>query len=251
MKLFEHKNWFYMAQRVYGCKELETRLNDYGFRLVRARKKSGRGAYRLKNRAGKLVLGRIKPVTLIEIARYADLMMIANNDYPGIIPDQKNWPVEKEVFVRLSAAYKFGRAQGLVFPKCANYYYISNYGRLFNKNEHAFQVPEVINENPKRPNSGYYRYGANYKPGKHTNHFKASRATALFFCPNAKRKKYIHHIDLNSLHDWCWNLLFVTKEEHDELHMLYKIDQKAYYDRVMEIYKDNCGENGGPWVSLR
>lgn len=110
--MFKHKEWFYMAQRVSGKEVLERRIEAYGYKLVTAKKQNGYYKYRLKNSNGSIVCGKRNPVNLTEIAKWLDKKMAKNNDYPHTLPEQADWPIEYEVFVMVSAAYKFGKSQG-------------------------------------------------------------------------------------------------------------------------------------------
>jgi len=75
------------------------------------------------------------------------------------------------------------------------------------------------------------------------NHkFKVHRLVASAFCPNAKNKKKVHHIDNNKYNNHFSNLLWVRKSEHDTLDRLWKSDKEAYFKMIEEIQNENKGE---------
>lgn len=76
---------------------------------------------------------------------------------------------------------------------------------------------EYLNKNKKgavcRKRVSLYKNGKIYK-------VLVARLVAEAFIPNPENKPIVHHIDGNALNDDVTNLMWVTEEEHKELHRI-------------------------------
>ena len=89
--------------------------------------------------------------------------------------------------------------------------------------------------------TAYPRYFYNCIREDDTWHdFLRARLVAEAFCPNAKHKTIVHHIDGDCSNDHYSNLVWVTEDEHIECHRLMRIGDKAAYDAyISEIRANN------------
>ncbi len=67
--------------------------------------------------------------------------------------------------------------------------------------------------------------------------FSRSKMVAEAFCPNAKHKPIVHHIDGDCSNDHYCNLIWVTEEEHIECHRLMRTGDKAAYDAYIAMIR--------------
>lgn len=96
---------------------------------------------------------------------------------------------------------------GEVWKSYGNYF-VSNYGRVY-----SCRYKRVMHQELK---GNYYRI--NFVKKDKTKHIKTHRLTAMLFVPNPDNKPIVHHIDGNSLNNNADNLMWVTVEEHWEIH---------------------------------
>lgn len=76
--------------------------------------------------------------------------------------------------------------------------------------------------------------------GKHiVRHVDIHRLVAYAFCPRRPDRNCIHHININAKDNRAKNLIWVTSQEHHELHNLYKNNKSFYRKRIKEIQKEN------------
>lgn len=93
-------------------------------------------------------------------------------------------------------------------------YIISNMGRVFSKKYRKNLKPYP---NKQKNKLHYFRVKLKNKVGVIKDIF-VHRVVALAFVENAENKPIIHHIDHNELNNRADNLLWVTADEHRELH---------------------------------
>lgn len=89
------------------------------------------------------------------------------------------------------------------------YYLVSNLGRVFSLYQHKVLKYNVANgymEVKLKTDSGGFK------------HVKVHRLVAEMFLDNPEHKPQVHHIDCNSKNNTAANLMFVTIEEHKEIH---------------------------------
>lgn len=69
--------------------------------------------------------------------------------------------------------------------------------------------------------------------------YRVSKLVAYCWCDNRRMLHIVHHINGNPLDDRAINLMYVTEDEHHELHRLMKSEKKEYRKRVKEIRQLN------------
>lgn len=207
-----------------------------------------------------LVPGCEKPMTLKEIAKLMDQIFEANKWFGNTPTEQRDINPDDEVFVKVSAANKFGKAQGYDiddktngFHRCPSHYLVSQYGRMLNKKKYEWvtQSKQAVEKVKKEDPDYYIKFFIRVdQDGKHEISFNAARLTALFFCANKKNKAQVHHIDINPSNNYYKNLLWVTETEHGKLHEIYNSGNMAeYYAMIDRIRTDNGGRDY-TWVPL-
>lgn len=90
------------------------------------------------------------------------------------------------------------------------YYLVSNYGRVYS----------IRNDRVLKPNThtgGYLDVRLKRKSGGF-QHVILSRLIANMFVPNPENKPIVHHIDGDIKNNKADNLMWVTAEEHKEIH---------------------------------
>lgn len=87
------------------------------------------------------------------------------------------------------------------------YYFISNYGRVFSTYSNSFIEPQLTE-------NGYAMVGLMTNNGNRI-HRKVHRLVMITFCyiPNYNELQ-VNHKDCNKLHNWLWNLEWVTPKEN-------------------------------------
>ena len=113
-------------------------------------------------------------------------------------------------------------------------YLVSNKGRVISLSA-GRQLKTGRNE------SGYSHVGL-YVGGEERT-YKVATLVATAFCPNALNKEVIHHIDKEVSNNSASNLIWVTKQQHKDLHRALKpgSDQKVYYALIEAIRAENEG----------
>ena len=115
-------------------------------------------------------------------------------------------------------------------------YVVSNKGKVFNLDQNSqFE--------PSDSSHGYKQVVLQRFNGA----LKVERVhvlVALLWCPNAKLKSEVHHIDGNKLNNNASNLIWLTAKEHDEAHSLLKTatetnDDSDYQAFITEKAKEN------------
>ncbi len=223
----------------HHIRNLETILRKkYGYTLVRAKGSKDstlHKRFRLKDNTGKIVCGKGKPVSYDQIVSW-----ICKQG--GLRPLFKNAPAEFEdmkmhmEFAEINKAHEVNAD----FPRLplSNKYLITNTGHVVNIDKFSFNAMSKLSKSQP-----YIHYGLPSYGDTANIYIYAHKYVAVFFCPNKKGKRIVHHIDLNKRNNYAANLLWVTDSEHWNLHGLYnKGDMEAYYRRVLEIYEDNQKE---------
>lgn len=90
------------------------------------------------------------------------------------------------------------------------YYLVSNYGRVYSIRNDRLLKPNIhtggyFDVRLKRNNGGF-------------QHVILSRLIATMFVPNPENKPVVHHIDGDVKNNKADNLMWVTAEEHKEIH---------------------------------
>lgn len=223
----------------HHIRNLETILRKrYGYTLVRAKDSKDstlHKRFRLKDNTGKIVYGKGKPVSYDQIVSW-----ICKQG--GLRPLFKNAPPEFEDIKMHMELAEINKAHEVNadFPRLplSNKYLITSTGHVVNIDRFSFSKGSTPSKSQP-----YIHYNLHsYSEGVDIDVY-AHKLVAIFFCPNQKGKKIVHHIDLNRRNNYAINLLWVTQDEHWELHRLFsKGDMEAYYRRVLEIYEDNQKE---------
>lgn len=109
--------------------------------------------------------------------------------------------------------------EGEVWKSMEEYpnYIISNMGRVFTKNRNKVLKPFLCPIKSRENKVLYFIVKLTNKFGAVKNMF-VHRVVALAFVENAENKPIIHHIDHNELNNRADNLMWVTADEHRELH---------------------------------
>lgn len=89
-------------------------------------------------------------------------------------------------------------------------YKAASFGDIWDKEENRFVT--------KYDCDGYYIISLKSDDGKWHTGIKLHKLIAKLFIPNPENKKEVHHIDCNSYHNSIDNLMWVTRQEHFELH---------------------------------
>ena len=93
-------------------------------------------------------------------------------------------------------------------------YIISSYGRVFSLYQERLLKPYVCPFKGKMD----YLYVKLTKCKGQKESIRLHKLVAKTFIDNPKHKKIVHHIDCNALNNRADNLMWVTAEEHKELH---------------------------------
>ena len=93
-------------------------------------------------------------------------------------------------------------------------YIISNMGRVFSTANNKLLKPY---SSPFKKSIGYFRVKLKNKIGEVKNIF-LHRVVAVAYVENTENKPIIHHIDHNGFNNRADNLMWVTADEHRELH---------------------------------
>ena len=109
-------------------------------------------------------------------------------------------------------------------------YWVSNQGEVFNATKcHLIESSKDAN--------GYMKVNLQKSENRETPYLH--RIVAYVFCPNARYKDDVHHINGNPKDNRASNLIWVTDSEHRKMHNLMKTDKKAYWQYVKQIRKAN------------
>ena len=90
------------------------------------------------------------------------------------------------------------------------YYLVSNYGRVYSLKHNKILKPNVHT-------GGYLDVYIKRNDGKFT-HVIVSRLVAMMFVANPDQKPIVHHIDCDIKNNRADNLMWVTAEEHIQIH---------------------------------
>lgn len=126
----------------------------------------------------------------------------------------KNIITEKDLNCRNNDYIDY--VDGEVWKVCKDYpnYIISNYARVFSLYQQRLLKPYPA---PYKNRSDYLYVKLTKQKGDKFG-LKLHRLVAELFVDNPENKKYVHHIDGNSLNNKADNLVWVTRPEHMELH---------------------------------
>lgn len=98
------------------------------------------------------------------------------------------------------------------------YYLVSSLGRVYSLYQNKVLKYNVVNdylEVKLKTNAGNFK------------HVKVHRLVAEMFLDNPEHKPQVHHIDGNSKNNAAVNLMFVTPEEHKEIHRRLREQQRG------------------------
>lgn len=117
-----------------------------------------------------------------------------------------------------------------VIPNYSNYL-ISNYGRIYSFLNKAIKCKKksLRKKHKRRKTKKLYLMTRLIDDnGVLSNSIYIHRLVALVFCPNSdpEHKTEVHHIDVNSLNNKANNLVWLTPEEHKEIHKKLRKVQK-------------------------
>ena len=90
------------------------------------------------------------------------------------------------------------------------YYLVSNYGRVYSLKHKKILKYNVVTRN-------YLEVKLKRNDGEF-EHVKIHRLVAKMFVDNPQGKMIVHHIDCNNQNNKADNLLWVTAEEHIQIH---------------------------------
>lgn len=90
------------------------------------------------------------------------------------------------------------------------YYMVSNYGRVYSLKQNKILKYNDISTN-------YLEVKLKRNDGRF-EHVKVHRLVAKMFIENPQNKPIVHHIDCNNQNNKADNLMWVTAEEHIEIH---------------------------------
>lgn len=217
---------------------LESCLRDYGYRLTRSRKqdKTNRPHFRVVNPNGSYSVGGNGLASSRQIFNWLFRKM-----KKGEL--QLYFQNEPESHKKLDSRHEFFISLYDVFGH--NYhprYVVTSYGYIINLDRSIIGTPAPYFLDTPPAGQGKNSYlQCPVLTLKGFSPVDVHRAVALAFCPNAKGKGVVHHIDDDKTNNYYVNLLWVTEQEHGELHrLLNQGDMNTYYRRVREIYEDNC-----------
>lgn len=106
------------------------------------------------------------------------------------------------------------------------YYMVSNYGRVYSLKQDKILRYDVVTRD-------YLEVKLKRNDGRF-EHVKVHRLVAAIFIDNPENKPIVHHIDCNQQNNKADNLMWVTADEHKELHR-----------RLREQTKQERAEKGG------
>lgn len=106
------------------------------------------------------------------------------------------------------------------------YYMVSNYGRVYSLKHNKILKYNVISTN-------YLEVKLKRNDGRF-EHVKVHRLVAKMFVTNPQNKPIVHHIDCNNQNNKADNLMWVTAEEHIQIHR-----------QLREAAKQSQKQNGG------
>lgn len=224
--------------------QFERALSKSGYRLIEVAPTNKLSRFQVVDlENNEIVVGKDKPKNLKEIAELMDQKFEEEN-IVGYTPlEQRGLDVDKEIRVRASAAYKFGKVIGQKYHHCPSRFCITQYGRMIDTEKGTLVSPNRIPvERKKKEDPDFYIQFCMKVNGKTTT-FNAARLVALFFCPNRRRRGEVHHIDRDPSNNNYKNLIWVTSTEHGELHRLYNAGQMEEYTAMLaRIEQDNGGK---------
>lgn len=111
-------------------------------------------------------------------------------------------------------------------------YLVSNNGRIFNV-DYTRELSQF------KVDHGYLAVSLMGRNGQHIQRL-VHRLVAGVWCPNYHCKSQVHHINCKRTDNHSNNLLYVTEDEHNELHRLWDNKQrKEYRELVRKIQVDN------------
>lgn len=90
------------------------------------------------------------------------------------------------------------------------YYLVSNYGRVYSLKHKKILKYNVVTRN-------YLEVKLKRNDGRF-EHVKVHRLVAKMFIDNPQGKTIVHHIDCNNQNNRADNLMWVTAEEHKQIH---------------------------------
>lgn len=90
------------------------------------------------------------------------------------------------------------------------YYMVSNYGRVYSLKQNKILKYSTVTSN-------YLEVKLKRNDGRF-EHVKVHRLVAKMFIENPQSKPIVHHIDCNNQNNKADNLMWVTAEEHIEIH---------------------------------
>lgn len=90
------------------------------------------------------------------------------------------------------------------------YYLVSNYGRVYSLKQNKILKPNIHT-------GGYLDVSLKRNDGNFV-HVNISRLVAMMFIDNPQQKPIVHHINCDRKNNRTDNLMWVTAEEHREIH---------------------------------
>lgn len=90
------------------------------------------------------------------------------------------------------------------------YYMVSNYGRVYSFKQNKILKYDVVTND-------YLEVKLKRNDGRF-EHVKVHRLVAMAFNDNPQHKPIVHHIDCNNQNNKADNLMWVTAEEHKQIH---------------------------------
>lgn len=90
------------------------------------------------------------------------------------------------------------------------YYMVSNYGRVYSLKQDKILQYNIVSKR-------YLEVKLKKLDGSF-EHVKVHRLVARIFNSNPENKPIVHHIDCNSFNNKADNLMWVTADEHKEIH---------------------------------
>ena len=132
---------------------------------------------------------------------------------------------------------------GLIDPEKFSFtpgYWISNYGKVYNAKTNHIVSPQKVSH-------GYLEVQMNNDGIRLFSMLHI--LVAMLWCENGKFKQYVHHIDRNKTNNNYVNLIWVTFDEHDELHrLLDNGEEERYKERIEEIRNENRWTEKIKWI---
>lgn len=107
------------------------------------------------------------------------------------------------------------------------YYMISNFGRVY-----SFKHKKILKYDVHADN--YLEVKLKRNDGKF-EHVKVHRLVARAFINNPEQKPIVHHIDCDPANNKADNLMWVTKDEHKEIHRRLRNERKRKQQEGGEV----------------